>query len=131
MNIFFQAVGCILVAAVVKNLLKECGSFAAIAIAALVSVGAVVAFLSFLSPVLDLIRSIQQIANLDLQMVSILMKAVAIGIVCEICSLICTESGCHSMARSVELIGTGAILWLSVPMLLSLLDLIQKIMEEL
>lgn len=129
MTIVFQAVGCILIATILANVLKQQGSFVGILVVLLVCVGGTAIFLSFLEPVLQLLASIRQLANLDMEMIAILLKAVAIGVVCEICSLICGESGYSSMARTVELVGMGAILWLCIPMLQALLDLIKRILE--
>ena len=61
----------------------------------------------------------------------ILLKIVGIGLVSEIAEMICKDSGNASLARGMELLGSAVILSLSLPILETFLDLIQRILGEI
>ena len=64
-------------------------------------------------------------------MVEILMKSTGIGIITEIANLVCKDAGNESMGKSMQLLGTAVILYLSLPLFQTLIELLQKILGEL
>ena len=64
-------------------------------------------------------------------MIEILMKATGIGIVTEIANMVCKDAGNESMGKSMQLLGSAVILYLSMPLFQVLIDLLQKILGEL
>lgn len=86
---------------------------------------------SFLEPVVSFLKRLRDLGDLNSDMLVILLKAVGIGLVAEIAGLICTDGGNASLGKTVQLLGSAAILWLSVPVLQMLLDLIQRILGGL
>jgi hypothetical protein len=46
-------------------------------------------------------------------------------------TLICTDAGNTALAKTVQILTTAMILWLSIPLFESLLDLVQAILGEL
>ncbi len=86
---------------------------------------------SYLEPVLDFVRELQTLGQLDTTMSGILFKAVGIGLVAEIAVLICNDSGNGALGKALQIFATVVILWLSLPLMKTLLELVQKIMGEL
>ncbi len=84
--------------------------------------------LHYLKPMLDLIRQLETIGQLNDGMLEILLKAAGIGIVTEIAAMICSDVGKGAMGKSLQLLGTATILWLSLPLLTQLLELLQEIL---
>lgn len=84
--------------------------------------------LGFLEPVLEFLRELQELGDLNADMLVLLLKAVGIGMIAEIAGLICTDAGNASLGKTVQLLGTSAILWLSLPVLRMLLDLVKSIL---
>lgn len=83
--------------------------------------------LSFLQPVISFIQKIQAIGNLDIEYIGIILKVVGIGMIGEICNLVCKDAGNESMGKALQICSAAAVLWLSIPVfekLLSLLDTI-------
>jgi hypothetical protein len=56
---------------------------------------------------------------------------VGIGIMTEIGGLICTDGGSSSLGKTVKMLGSAVILWLSLPLYAKLMELLQKILGEL
>ena len=86
---------------------------------------------SYIRPVFELVEKLESLADLNGQWLKIVMKAVGVGLVAQISSLICTDSGTSALGKSIQILSTAAILWLSIPLINGLVDLIQKILGDL
>ena len=64
-------------------------------------------------------------------MLGILLKAVGIGLVSEIAGLVCTDAGNGSLGKTLQLLGSAVILYLSLPIFTAMLELIREILREL
>ena len=89
------------------------------------------AAISYLEPVFAFIQKLQALGNVNSQMLEILLKSTGIGLLTEISILVCNDMGNASMGKTLQMLATVVILWLSLPMLNSLLELIGGIMGEL
>lgn len=85
----------------------------------------------YLSPVVQFLEELESLGNLRSDMLGILLKAAGIGLVSEIASVICSDSGNAGLSKMIQLIGSVMILWLSIPVFRALLDLVQTILGEL
>lgn len=131
MTQFLQACGAMLLAVILMLALssstKELGvllSLAACCMAALVA-------MNYLKPVMDFLGTLETLGGLDGTMVATVMKVTGIGIIAEIACLVCTDAGNAALGKSIQLMGTGVILWLSVPLFQAFLELLQSILGEL
>ena len=113
------------------RLLDRQGSAAGIPFALLVCVLILMASVSYLQPVLKLLRSLHKEANLNGELLTIILKAVGIGLIGEVAALICADGGNAALARGVEIATAAVLLWLSLPMIKQLLELIQQITGNL
>ena len=86
---------------------------------------------ALLEPVLDFLYRLTELVDVQQEILSVLMKITGIGLVCELVQMICRDSGNTALAQGMQLLGTGMILLLSLPVLESLLDLVQQILGEL
>lgn len=86
--------------------------------------------ISYLEPAMELIGQLQSIGQIDNEILQILLKAVGIGLVTELASMICTDAGKASMGKALQMLGTAVILWLSLPLMTQLLELLQDILGE-
>ena len=131
MTLFLQVCGAILITVILvlslKSQSKEIGSILAIAACCMTALAA----LHYLRPVIDFLHTLQKLGSLDKHMVSTLLKVTGIGIVSEIANLVCKDAGNESMGKSMQLLGTAVILYLSMPLFTALIELLQKILGEL
>lgn len=86
--------------------------------------------MSYIEPVFAFIGKLQAVGNLNTEMLEILLKSVGIGILSEIAVLVCCDMGNASMGKTLQILSMAVILWLSLPLFSSLLDLIGKILGE-
>lgn len=91
----------------------------------------VTATVLYLEPVITFLKRLEAIGNLDSQMLKILLKAVGIGLLAEITSLICTDAGNAALGKGLQFLAAAVILWISIPLLNELLTLLENILGAL
>ena len=131
MTPFLQISGAVLLAVILvlalKSYCKEIGTILAITVCCLTGLTA----LRYLQPVLEFLKKLEDLGGLDEVMIEILLKSTGIGIITEIANLVCKDAGNESMGKSMQLLGTAVILYLSLPLFQTLIELLQKILGEL
>lgn len=131
MTVLIQAIAGALIAAILIAMLqkqsKDMAMLLSIAVCAMILVIAA----SYLRPVVELVNNLRDTAGIDDELVSVALKAVAVALLTQFTALICTDAGNSALAKTVELLGAAAILWLAIPLMNALLELIQKITGEL
>ena len=78
------------------------------------------------APVLDLLRQLESIGQLQDGVLGILLKAAGIGLIAELAGMICADAGNGAMEKTVRLLGSATMLTLAVPIFQTLLKLIQE-----
>lgn len=128
MERFWQAVAAVMVAVILWIIVDRQGKDFALVLSLLVCSLVLAVMGRFLEPVVDLLRQLQTLGKLESQWLSILLKASGIGLIVEITSMICTDAGNKAMGKAVQILGTSVILWLSIPLVNGLMDLLQQIL---
>lgn len=131
MELYWKALAIALTAAVLGVTVQrqEKEMFLLLAVSGCIVVGVI--FLHFLEPVISFLRELEARGNLQTDMLTILLKAVGIGIVSELAAMICTDSGNAGLGKVLHLLGTGVILWICLPIFRSTLELIETILGEI
>ena len=131
MDIFWKAIGGSLVALVIGLVLKKRNADISAVFDLLVCCMILGVALVFLSPLLDFFRQLAQIGGLDSDNLEILMKATALGIVSQIAAMLCTDAGNSALGKAIEIAGACGILWISLPLLSALTELINDTLGQL
>ncbi len=130
MELFWKASAGVLIAVILQLALgkqqKDMGTLLVVAVCCMVSI---IGF-SYLEPVLDLLRELEVLGDLQGDLLGILLKALGIGLVAEVAGMVCCDAGNASLGKTIQLLGSTVILYLSVPIFRSLLELIQRILGE-
>jgi len=87
--------------------------------------------MQFISPILGFINKLSGIGQLNEGFIEILLKSVGIGMIGQIVSNICTDAGNSSLGKSLQLLCTAVILWLSLPLMEQLLELMDSVLGSL
>ena len=82
----------------------------------------------YIQPVIDFLDDLQVIGRLENTYLSILLKVVGISFLAEVASLICADAGNSTLGKTLQMLAACVILWLSIPLLSSLIQLIQDIL---
>lgn len=131
MDIYLKACGGVMIALVMTlslgNVAKEMASLLTVAVCAMVCLTG----LRYFREVTEFIRELTVIGQLNGDLIEILLKITGIGIISELAALICADSGSSSLGKSLQLLGSLLILWLSLPVFTVVLELIQTMLGDL
>ena len=130
MELFWKCVAGVLIAAILGPVLGQQEKGISVMLSVAVCAMGAVILLSYLEPVLDFLWELEAMADLREDMLGILLKAVGIGLVAELASVICSDGGNASLGKQMQLLGSAVILYISLPVFRSLLQLIQRILGE-
>lgn len=130
MDIFLKAGALALIVSVLYQIVSGRNKEIALLMVILGCTMILLAAISYMEPVFAFIDKLQSLGNLNSEMLEILLKSVGIGFLAEISALVCNDMGNSSLGKALQLLATAVILWLALPMLNSLLDLIGEIMGE-
>lgn len=87
-----------------------------------------IAAVGFLEPVIEFLREIRSLGELDSDFLAILLKAAGIGVLSELVGLVCADSGQNAMGKALQILSNAAILWISLPLLRQLLSLVKEML---
>lgn len=128
MDVFIKAAAGIFIAVILGLTLAKQGKDISLLLTVVVCCMVVTAAVTYLEPVIDFLERLQSIGQLNTEMFAILMKAAGIGLLTELMSLICTDAGNASLGKTLQILASAVILWMSIPMLNALVDLIDNIL---
>lgn len=131
MEVYLKALAIVLLSIVLCLILskqnKDISLLLTLAVCCIITIAA----MSYLHPMIDFFRKLKQIGQLDSELFGILLKAVGVGLLAEITGLICTDFGNSALGKTIQLLATAVILWISLPLLNSLMDLVGNILEAI
>lgn len=130
MELYLQSTALILIAIVLGLMLdtqhKAMAKLLSLGVCSMVCISAV----QYLSPVIDLMNELRDLAGISGEMLSIVLKAAGIGLLSELASLICSDAGEGAMGKAVQLLSNGVVLWISLPLLKELISLLQEVLGK-
>lgn len=130
MDRFFQISAVVLLTVLISIVLSKQNKDMTVVLVIAACCMSLYAVIAYLEPVVDFIKQLQSLGKLDTSMVQTVLKAVGIGIIAEIASLICSDSGNGALGKGIQMLATAAVLWLSLPLMRSLVEIIQKILGD-
>lgn len=91
-----------------------------------VATGVIILFViySYLEPILQSFQSLWSKTDIDNSYFEIILKVIVIAYITEFGAQICKDAGENSIGMKIELAGKVMIVYLSVPIVLSLIDFI-------
>lgn len=90
-----------------------------------------VAAISIIRPVVEFIRQLGALTELDGEVFGILMKSVALSLVSRLASMLCTDAGNSALGKGIEILTLCAVLWISIPLFSGLIELISSILGQI
>ena len=128
MDTFLKVSGGILIALILYLILAKQGKDISVLLSVTVCVMVITAGIGYIKPIITLITQLRDMGNLDNQMLNILCKSVGISLLSEIVSQVCADAGNSSMGKAIQILSSGVILLLSVPLFTKLMDLVNEIL---
>lgn len=131
MSVYLKACGAVLIGVILVLIVSKSSKDLALVLAAAVCVMVALTAMEYIRPVLEFLTKLEDLGNLDHSMIRILLKVSGIGLITEICSLVCADSGNASVGKVMKLLGSSVMIWLSLPLYTMLIELLQRILGAL
>ena len=116
-----------IMAAVLCLLLRQNEKAVALGLSVLSCVTVLILGARFLQPIWSVIGKIENLSGLGGGVTEPLLKVVGIGFLTQLAGSVCSEAGETSLAKAVELAGTVLAVYAALPLVLSVLDLAEKL----
>ena len=100
---FLQAFAAVLLAVILGLVLAKQSKDWAVLLTTGVSCMVLAVGAVYLQPVLDFVRELQTLSGLDPQMLTVVLKAVGIGLISEIAALICLDAGNAALGKGIQI----------------------------
>lgn len=127
----FKIIAGALMAVILGLSLRQQGKDIALLLSIVTCCMVVIAAVQYIKPIIAFLENLQELADLQDTSFQILLKAVGISLIAEIAGLVCSDSGNAALGKSIQIITTGVLLWLALPLMNALLEMVQKILGEL
>jgi stage III sporulation protein AD len=128
MDIFVKAVAGILIAVVMCLILSKHGKDYAVILVICVCCMVAASAMGFLQHVFAFVDKLQSIGDLNSELMEILFKTVGIGLLSEITSMICIDSGNAAFGKAIQFLSAAISLWICIPLFTELLSLVEGIL---
>ena len=131
MDLFLRATIAVLVAVIMYLVVGKHSKELALLLSVCVCCMVGAAIVWFAEPVLAFVTQLQKIGQINTEQLEILLKVVGVGFLAEVTALVCSDAGNGSVGKVLQMLSSFVILWLSIPLLNSLISLIQQILGEI
>ena len=128
MEVVIRIAACALLATACVLLLRRSNPEFAVPLGAAVCAFSLCAMSGALRPVKELLDEVEAMSGLSSAYFLPVLKCVGIGITAKAAADLCRDGGQSAMAGAVELGGTAAALFVSLPLLRSFLALLQELL---
>lgn len=131
MDLFVRTCLAVLLAALLCLILGKHGKETAVLLSAAVCCMVAIAASQFLLPIIDFLHELEVLSEAEGSLIGVLYKVIGVGILTEVSVWICSDAGNASLSKAIQLLGSTAMLWLSIPVFRTLIDLIRDILGAL
>ena len=128
MGIYLKACAAVLLSVIIILIVGKSSKDFGLVLTVMVCCMVAMAAMEYIQPILEFLSKIEDIGGLDHSMIRILLKVSGIGLISEICSLVCADSGNASLGKVMKLLGCSVMIWLSLPLYAMLIELLQRIL---
>lgn len=131
MELFLQSVSLVLIAVILGLMLKGQDKVFAPLLSLCACIFVLLGLVRYLQPLMELLEKMVDLADVSAQMLEVLLKAVGISIIAQLAELICTDAGQSALGKAIGLLSNGVILWISIPLVEELLELLQEVLGKI
>ena len=129
MDIYLKAIAGALIALLLCLTLSSRSKESSLLLTLLVSAMIVGVGMSYLTTVIKFFTRLQETVGLSTELLQILLKAVGVGLIGEVASLICSDSGQAALSKAIHILTAAVILWIALPLYTQILDIIEGLLK--
>ena len=131
MEIFLKTTACILITVLLGILLGKQDKNYVILLSLAACAMTLMAAGTYLRTILDFFSKLIQIGQLSNDLLGLLLKITGIGLLSEIACFVCVDAGNKALEKTLQIMTVMVILWLALPLLEELLQMMQTLLETI
>lgn len=131
MDTLWKATGLIIVTVILGLSLEKTEKDISVVLSMTVCIMVSALILTYMKPVITFLQELSQNAKIQEGFIKILVKSVGIALISELSSWLCIDAGNNSLGKTLQILSSTAILYISLPVYQSLLTLIREILGEI
>lgn len=128
MELYMRSAALVLLAVILTLVIARQSRDMSILLSLGVCVIVMISCVSFLSPIIEFIRELRRIGDLEQGFLGILLKCVGVGLLSELAALICADAGENAMGKSLQILSGIVIVWLSLPLMKQVIVLLEEVL---
>ena len=128
MELYMRSAALVLLAVILTLVISRQSRDMSILLSLGVCVIVMISCVSFLSPIIEFIRELRRIGDLEQGFLGILLKCVGVGLLSELAELICADAGENAMGKSLQILSGIVIVWLSLPLMKQVIVLLEEVL---
>ena len=129
MDLFFKCISLAFIAVTIIPIISQKDKLFILPLVMIACCIVLFSALEYLKPVVNLLYKLQKESGIDSSVFLVLIKITGIGLISDLAILICSDSGNSSLGKSIGIMSSVLVLWLSVPLIEDLMNLIGSIMN--
>lgn len=126
MELLIQAAVLGLLAVLLASLLKRYSREMALLLSLAACVFLALLLLQIARPVVEFMKRLRNLAGLDKSLMEPLLKTLGIALLTQICATICADAGEHAIGNLIEACGGLLAVYVSIPLLEAVLDMVES-----
>ena len=131
MDVFLKVTAGVLITTIVTITISRHSSDISLLLTMFVCCMVLLVAVTYLKPVIEFMQKLVNVGGIDNEVFNILLKSTGIGLISQIACTICSDSGNQSLGKALQYISSTTILYLSLPLLDRLLQLIEKVLGSI
>lgn len=128
MELYMRSAALVLLAVILTLVISRQSRDMSILLSLGVCVIVMISCVSFLSPIIEFIRELRRIGDLEQAFLGIMLKCVGVGLLSELAALICADAGENAMGKSLQILSGIVIVWLSLPLMKQVIVLLEEVL---
>lgn len=129
MDIFLKSTGSVLIAVLLCIVLAKHGKDYTVLLSIAICAVVFVAAGTLLQPILAFFTRLVQMGQLDSKVLSLLLKITGVAMITQIACVICADAGNKAMEKTLQILSAITILWLALPLLDEMLQIMESLLE--
>ena len=129
MDIFLKSTGSVLIAVLLCIVLAKHGKDYTVLLSIAICAVVFVAAGTLLRPILAFFSRLVQMGQLDSEVLSLLLKITGVAMITQIACVICADAGNKAMEKTLQILSAITILWLALPLLDEMLQIMESLLE--
>lgn len=131
MDTYFKIIGIAMIGALLSIVLSKNAKDYTLLLTATVCIVIAIGIGAFINPVITMYDRFRDLIGQPGEWLQTLLKATGLACIGEISASVCNDVGQGGVAKILQYATSAAILWVSIPMIDALLDLVCTILEML